>query len=292
MWPEEKASGRRANRYFNEAERLDPRNANLLTQHALSYILLRQFSEAQQKLDQVLNITPDDIDTVALKAAIFQAEGNLTQAAALLAPLHPEADDPFAIETQTYQAILERRPSEIIVRLMEMLGKPEPARGYFGGELRFWLGWAQKVAGDDALAKETWRQARNELESFLTNQPENFALLEDLALTEMGLGEKADAFASAERAAAADPSDKDAVYGPFSIEVFARVAAGAGEADRAIAALEKLRSIPYRGPLVWVRPLTPALLRLDPMFDPLRDDPRFKKLIDSFTTKSELPSRR
>ena len=101
----------RSESYFNEAERLDPRNVNLLTQHALSYIVLRRFPEALRKLDQVLNITPDDVDTLALKAAIAQAEGDLPRAAALLAPLHPTADDPPALETQVYQAILERRPA-------------------------------------------------------------------------------------------------------------------------------------------------------------------------------------
>jgi hypothetical protein len=201
-----------------------------------------------------------------------------SQASALLAPLHPAADDPFAVETQVYQAILERRPAQIIARLKEILAKPDPALGYFNGELRFWLGWAQEVAGDNASAKESWRQARSELEPFLKEQPENFALIEDLALTNMGLGDKAAAFALSKRAAVANPIGKDAMYDPFSIEVLARVAARMEEPDRAIAALEKLVSIPYRGPLVWVRPLTPALLRLDPMFDPLRSDSRFQEL--------------
>jgi hypothetical protein len=62
------------------------------------------------------------------------------------------------------------------------------------------------------------------------------------------------------------------------------VAARMNEPDRAIAALEKLHSIPYRGPLVWVRPLTPALLRLDPMFDSLRNDRRFQKLLSEFVS--------
>jgi hypothetical protein len=93
----------------------------------------------------------------------------------------------------------------------------------------------------------------------------------------MGLGDKPAALALSERAAVANPSEKDAVHGPFSIEIGARVAARMEEPDRAIAATEKLLSIPYRGPLVWVRPFTPALFRLDPMFDPLRNDPRFQK---------------
>src|SRR5205814_3373280 len=79
----------RSESYFNEAERLDPHNVSLLTQHALSYITLRRFPEAQRKFDQVLNITPDDLDTLVNKASIAQAEGDLPRAAALLTPLHP-----------------------------------------------------------------------------------------------------------------------------------------------------------------------------------------------------------
>jgi TolB-like protein/Tfp pilus assembly protein PilF len=65
----------RSESYFNEAERLDPRNVYLLTQHALSYISLRRFPEALRKLDQVLDVTPDDLDTLVQKAGIAQAEG-------------------------------------------------------------------------------------------------------------------------------------------------------------------------------------------------------------------------
>ena len=102
----------------------------------------------------------------------------------------------------------------MVTRLQEVLAKPDPALGYFIGELRFWLGWAQEVAGDHAAAQESWRQARSELEPFLKEQPENNALIADLALTNMGLGDKATAFALIEQGMAAVPIEKDAMDGP------------------------------------------------------------------------------
>ena len=204
----------RSEAYFNKAERLDPRNVYLITQHTINHICRRRFPEALRKFDEVLNITPDDVDILVKKAAIAQAQGDLPRASVLLAPLHLAVDHVEGLETQAYQAILERRPALVIPRLKEILAKPDPALGYFNGDLRFWLGWAQEVAGDHAGAQRSWRQARSELESFLKEQPENYLLIGNLALTNMALGDKAAALGLSERGMAANPIEKDLLTGP------------------------------------------------------------------------------
>jgi hypothetical protein len=81
------------------------------------------------------------------------------------------------------------------------------------------------------------------------------------------------------------------VTGAAPIETLARIAAQTGEHDRAIAALQQVLSIPGSGALDKYMPLTPALLRLDPMFDPLRNDPRFQKLASEVPKDAASPAK-
>src|SRR5439155_22963027 len=110
--------------YFKQAEQLDPRNVNLITEHATNDKCLRRFPEALRRFDEALNITPDDLNILVQEAAIAQAQGDLPHASAILAQLRLAADDIEGLETQVYQAILERRPTPVITFVKEILAKP------------------------------------------------------------------------------------------------------------------------------------------------------------------------
>src|SRR5206468_8333694 len=123
------------------------------------------------------------------------------------------------------------------------------------------LAMAQEYAGDHVAAQESWTQARSILETSLSEQSENPIVIGELALSNAGLGDKAAALALSERAMTAVPLEKDAVFGPFPIEIVARVAAQINDPDRAIAALQKILSVPYASDFRQGVPISPTLLR-------------------------------
>jgi serine/threonine-protein kinase len=138
----------------------------------------------------------------------------------------------------------------------------------------------QRVAGDITQAKAFAEQARNTLEPLRKEQPDNAFVAAALAVAYAMLDEKESALNEAQRAITLSPSNKDRLSGPPFEENLALVEMITGENTRAIATLARLLQTPYGGWLYSPTPITPALLRLDPIWDPLRADSVFQKLCE------------
>jgi TolB-like protein/Tfp pilus assembly protein PilF len=260
--------------YWEQTLVLDPRNTQWLSNAAQTYAMLRQFPAALKTYDRLLDILPNDPDTLASEAKIYQAEGNLEQAGKLLAGVNAQTPSINAFLTKGDQLFLERHFDEAIRlihnRLTEYRGLSDIERLFNP----FFLLIAQEYAGDIVGARAAAQQMLGPLETLCQKDPDNPNFAHVLSLTRAVLGQKDAAIKEAERAIALLPSGKDAVAGPKAEENLASVEVIVDNKNRAIPRLQHLLETPYSDCL------TPALLRLHPQWDPLRGDPRFQKLCE------------
>ena len=260
--------------YWEQTLALDPRNTRWLANAAGTYTMLRRFPAALKIYDRVLDIVPNDPLAVASEAKIYQAEGNLEQAGKLLAGINAQTPSLEAFLAKMDQLFLERHFDEAIRLIHSRLTEsrdPSDIERLFNP---FFLVFAQKNAGDIAGARATAQQLLGPLETLCKKDPDNPNLASGLSQIHAVLGQKDEAIKEAERAIALLPSAKDAVVGPKAEENLASVEAMVGDKNRAIPRLQRLLEIPYNNFL------TPALLRFDPQWDPLRADPAFQKLCE------------
>ena len=266
--------------YWERGLALNPRNTALLTEVAFTYAALRQFPRAEKLYDRALDILPNEVSIMALKASIYQAEGNLQEAAKLLAQVNLETNSDVAVRIRLTQWRLERNHTEATQWVQARQDRLRLFSGLDKGTKQLGNALVHRVAGDTAQAKAFAEQARNTIEPLRKEQPDNAFVAAALGVAYAILAEKDSALNEAQRAITLLPSNKDRLSGPAFEENLALVEMMIGENSRAIGTLTRLLQTPYGGWLYSPTPITSALLRLDPIWDPLRSEPAFQKLCE------------
>lgn len=260
--------------HYQKARELDPENLSLLVSEASEFLLfIRHYDEAQALLDRALQITPGDPDALFGKATLYQQQGRLGEAAAALARIPAENLEDLVFGGRLTQTVFERQ-FDAALRLVEQKLKSVPAgealdSATLGGLVT--MGFCQQWLGQHDEARRTFFRAVQAIkptpETVVT--PDANGLPSLLALAYAGLGEKGEALQQARQAV--KDYETDAIQKPAAQATLAQIQALFGEHDAAIAVLPQLLQVPAG--------LTVATLKLDPMWDPLRKDPRFQKLI-------------
>ena len=253
-----------------ESLQLDPRNPILLSEAALTHRAVRKFAEARALLDRALDLEPTSWNLVLQKAETYLAEGDLPSASQLLVRLPQDGQDATVFLARIRQWMFAREYGAAIDALHKVLATPENLPPAFVPSYRAWLGIVEVLAGRAPEARMDLMRANEELAKLRANGDKGPRIMRDLILTAGFLQNKT----TVDRHAAEvqKEMEKDAMDGPDYEEALAIARAHSGETDAALAGVEHL--LKTNGSTS----LTPAFLRLDPLWDPLRSDARFKKL--------------
>ncbi len=248
---------------------LDPRSTIILSEAALSYRALRQFDQALELVDRALDIEPSSPHLIVQKAEIYLAMGEIEKAAPLLARVPLDPQDPKSFLTRVRFWTFQRQYNEAIRACRNAADPALNLPKTFLASYRAWLAISESLAGDPA-AQNDLLAARDELRAMRDERDETPRVLRDAFLTAGFLRDKEAVDRLA--AQAQDLIRADAVDGPGIEEALTIARAHLGETEAAIAGVQHL--LQTNGE----QSLTPALLRLDPLWNPLRSDPRFDRL--------------
>jgi serine/threonine-protein kinase len=260
---------------------LDPRNLYILQQLSLTYEALHRYDDMATTLDSMLRIDSSDIFNQVRRAWVDLVW--LADPKPLHATIHrivakdSSASPQIALEWFRL-ATRERDPIEAERALGTM-----SEDGCHDENIPFPNSWCRglvaRLRGDQAAARAAFTDARKELEQALHDQPSYAAAICALGVVDAALGNKQEAIREGERAVALMPASQNSVGGPRLLQYLAVIYAWTGETDRAIESLNEAAKLP--GDLSY------GHLRLDPIWDPLRGDPRFEALVASLAPKEE-----
>jgi TolB-like protein/Flp pilus assembly protein TadD len=264
---------------MNRALELDPRDFSILQQISISYEGLRRYKDMADALDRALAIAPKDVPTRVRRAWVDMVSRADTK------PLHTIidtilADEPNAapvlVDRWILLALRERDPVAAQRALAKM-----PTDGCYDDNIPFPNGWCEglvaRLRGDDVAARNAFTSARKELEKTVRDQPDYAAALCALGVVDAMLGNQEEAIREGERAVELIPTSKSAIEGPLLIKNLAIIYAWTGHKDRAVERLAEIAKLP--------NDIAYGHLRLNPLWDPLRGDPRFEAIVASLAPK-------
>jgi TolB-like protein/Tfp pilus assembly protein PilF/predicted negative regulator of RcsB-dependent stress response len=257
---------------YKRALELDPRDVALLNDMGNDfYFYLRRFDEAYAVLDRAQQLTPDSEAVRANKVNVLQAQGRLDDARQQLSQLPESSIDDWVVNARINQAIYERQFDTAVRVIERKLAADAGQPGDFFDKLFLVnLGYCQEWLGHAKEARNAFTRAVQAIKptpETVVGADANGAPT-TLALAYAGLGEKEKALAQAQQALRDYATD--AVFKPTAEITLAQIQARFGDHEAAIAALPHLLEVPAG--------LNGATLKFDPMWDPLREDPRFQKL--------------
>jgi TolB-like protein/Tfp pilus assembly protein PilF len=268
---------------LEKAVSLNPKDSWPLQNLAFNYQMLRNFDAANKTIDRALQIDPKGISLWGMKAKLAIGEkGDLSVGEKLLekAKSFPmSSEERLQMIGGQANLLLAQRKYQEVLQLGGTL--PDDIFAAVPGSLAykyFPLGIAHKALGDDAAARVAFLKAKNILEEQLKQKPNDADLRVQFAKLLAWLGEKDAAVAEAQRAIDLRPESKDAFEGPQVAEQVAQVYTILGDNARAIGLLDELLSRPSE--------VTSQSLKLDPAWDPLRNDPAFQALFAKYAGKA------
>jgi serine/threonine protein kinase/tetratricopeptide (TPR) repeat protein len=263
-----------------QALELNPRDFSILQQIALTYEALGQYKEMAATLDRVLAIAPNDVHS-RIRRAVVDLERRADPKAFKTTIDAILADDPnaaFGFVNPWLLAVSREHDSGGVQRALSNMGEG----GCFDETIPFPNDWCKGLAawvrGDEAAARAAFENARKELAKEVHNQPDYAAALCALGVVDAVLGNKEAAIREGERALELTPVSKNAIEGATLVRYLAVIYAWAGEKDRAIQRLAETTYLPGSH-------ISYGYLRLHPLWDPLRSDPRFEAIAASLAPK-------
>ena len=270
-WPESTAN-------LEKAAALDPKNANILSNLAFTYMALRNFEAANKAVDRLIAVAPQSLQGPGLKGLVAaQLRGDLSLLEKQFSSVSPESDASGLTTFAGFWVLtMERKFPEALAVVQRFPGQtlntnttaPVP-RACLEALIYFYQ-------GDKAKSQTEFEQARVVSEQLLRDAPDDPARHSQHGLILAGLGRKQEAIAAGKRAVELLPETQDAFDGPVGTASLAQIYACTGESDEAFRLLDHLLNVPNG--------LTIPMLKLDPAWDPLRKDSRFQALIDKYAS--------